>query len=602
MLDSPTLDLAATVARLASLAPLAYDQQRVEEATRLGVRIGTLDTEVQRVRSSAFEHPVSDDARPPEFTDESLALRFTATHQDRLRHIAGWGKWCVWSGSVWRSDDTMLAFDYARTICREASAQCTDDAVAANVAAARTVAGVERLAKADRRHAATVDQWDGDPWLLNTPGGVVDLKTGKMRHHRPDDHMTKITAIAPGGECPLWLTFLAKATGGDAELQAYIKRMCGYALTGSIREHALFFAYGTGANGKGVTINTLTGLMGDYAAVASIETFTASTSDRHPTDLAMLRGARLVTAQETEEGRRWAESRIKAMTGGDPITARFMRQDFFTFAPTFKLLIAGNHRPGLRNVDEAIRRRFNLLPFAVKIAAADRDHDLPEKLKAEWPGILKWAIEGCLEWQRDGLAAPPAVIDATAEYLEAEDATASWMVECCITDGSLHSGSSSLFASWKTWAEAAGEHPGSQKGFSQKLVANGFAAKRMPSGDTAGFLGLGLKPTMSRSGASGRRDDTEDRSDDAPFSDFRRIRRVFRIPPSYARVTAVMQSPSVSSGNGFGPENTVRLGLIPVGLGRNAVEALHRPGTSVGRPSPTPSFCASPPTHRKASP
>jgi putative DNA primase/helicase len=431
------------------------------------------------------------DEVPPECTDEALALRFSEDHAHELRHVAAWGKWLEWSGTCWKPDATLATFNRARIICRRASSGCDNIKVAAKVASASTVAAVERLAKADRRHAATIEQWDSDPWLLNTPGGTVDLRTGKMRRHSPTDHLTKITAVAPGGECPLWHQFLAKVTNNDTELQGYLKRMAGYALTGSIREHALFFAYGTGANGKGVSINTLTGIMGDYACVASIETFTASTSDRHPTDLAMLRGARLVTAQETEEGRRWAESRIKAMTGGDPITARFMRQDFFTFEPTFKLLIAGNHRPGLRNVDEAIRRRFNLLPFAVKIPPAERDLDLPEKLKAEWPGILKWAIEGCLEWQKIGLAAPAAVIDATAEYLAAEDAMASWLAECCSNSG--HTSAAVLFASWKSWAEAAGEMPGSQKRFSQALIQRGYDTQRLTDG-RAGFLSISFKP------------------------------------------------------------------------------------------------------------
>ena len=165
--------------------------------------------------------------------------------------------------------------------------------------------------------------------------------------------------------------------------------------------------------------------------MAPIETFTASHQDRHPTELARLRGARLVTSVETEEGRRWAESRIKSLTGGDKIAVHFMRQDFFEFTPQFKLVIAGNHKPGLRSVDEAIRRRLNLIPFTVTIPPAERDPDLAEKLKAEWPGILAWAIVGCLAWQRDGLAAPKAVTSATAAYLEAEDAVAAWIKERC---------------------------------------------------------------------------------------------------------------------------------------------------------------------------
>ena len=429
---------------------------------------------------------------PAEFSDESLALRFTATHGDTLRYVAAWGRWYEWTGTHWQADDTLRVFDLARRLCRRASGECEKEKVAAAVASAKTVAAVERLAKADRRHASTIKQWDADPWLLNTPGGTVNLRTGKMRAHNPADHITKMTAVEPGGECPRWLAFLDTVTAGDAELQGYIQRMAGYALTGSIREHALFFFFGTGANGKGVTINTLTGLLGDYATVASIETFTASTSDRHPTDLAMLRGARLVTAQETEEGRRWAESRIKALTGGDPITARFMRQDFFTFEPMFKLVIAGNHRPGLRNVDEAIRRRFNMLPFAVRIPPEERDLNLPETLKAEWPGILKWAIEGCLEWQDGGLRAPAAVVDATAEYLDAEDAMATWLRECCVDDRTAHASAGVLYASWKSWADAAGEPAGSQKRFSQAMVARGYQAQRLP--DTrAGFLAIAFK-------------------------------------------------------------------------------------------------------------
>jgi putative DNA primase/helicase len=174
---------------------------------------------------------------------------------------------------------------------------------------------------------------------------------------------------------------------------------------GLTREHALFFGYGTGANGKSVLLSTIAGTLGEYHRTAPIETFTASNADRHPTDLAGLRAARLVTATETEEGRRWAESRIKKLTGGDKVAARFMRQDFFEYRPAFKLIIAGNHKPSLRSVDEAIRRRFHLIPFSITIPPEERDPDLAEKLKDERPAILAWLIEGCLEWQTVGLKA-----------------------------------------------------------------------------------------------------------------------------------------------------------------------------------------------------
>ncbi len=364
------------------------------------------------------------DDRPAAYSDDALALRFTARHADDLRFVNTWGRWLIWNRQRWAIDETQRALDLARDIGREASAEIISDKgsarLAASVASAKTVTAIERLARADRRHASITEDWDADPWLLNTPGGTVDLQTGQTRAHARTDRITKITAVAPGGECPVWLAFLDRVFAGEKTLIAFARRMLGYSLTGSVRDHALFFLYGTGGNGKGVFLNTWAAILGDYAKVAAMDTFTASHGTRHETEVAMLRGARAVIAQETEEGQRWAESRIKQLTGGDGISARFMRQDRFTFTPTFKLMIAGNHKPSLRSVDEAIKRWLNLVPFTVTIPKAERDPTLPEKLKAEWPGILAWAIEGCLEWQRIGLAPPPAVQAATASYLADE--------------------------------------------------------------------------------------------------------------------------------------------------------------------------------------
>ena len=429
---------------------------------------------------------------PPSFSDDALALRFCDRHEGDLRFVAAWGKWFRWDGARWRQDDTLYAYDLARLVCREAAAECNGSGNAkAAIASAKTVAAVERLARADRRIAATIDQWDRDPLLLNTPAGVVDLRTGDMRPHRAEDFMTKITAIAPGGECPLFLAFLDRITRSDREIVAYLQRVFGYALTGLTREHALFFAYGTGANGKSVLLSTVAGILGDYHRTAPIETFTAANGERHPTDLAGLRGARLVSATETEEGRRWAESRVKQLTGGDIISARFMRQDFFEFLPAFKLFIAGNHKPSLRSVDEAIRRRFHLIPFAVTIPADERDGELTEKLKAEWPGILAWLIEGCLEWQAEGLRPPIAVLDATAAYLEAEDAIAAWIDEGCERVAGGWTSLSALYGSWSDWAAKAGEIAGSQKGLGEKLKTRGFIDHKKTVGK--GFYGLRIR-------------------------------------------------------------------------------------------------------------
>ena len=216
--------------------------------------------------------------------------------------------------------------------------------------------------------------------------------------------------------------------------------MAGYCLTGVTTEHALFFLYGTGANGKSVFANTLTEIMGDYATVAAMDMFMATHGDRHPTDMAGLRGARIVTSIETEQGSRWAESKLKALTGGDKITARFMRQDFFEFIPQFKLLIVGNHKPSIRNVDEAMRRRLHMIPFTVTIPPAKRDRRLPDRLLAERDGILAWALRGCLEWQETGLRPPEAVMAATEDYFEAEDALGRWIEERCETGPSHWTG------------------------------------------------------------------------------------------------------------------------------------------------------------------
>jgi putative DNA primase/helicase len=431
-------------------------------------------------------------AQPPEFSDDALALRFASEHANELRYVADWSKWLRWDRMRWQLDRTLAVFDNARVICRTAAAECNKMKLAKELAAGKSVAAVERLARCDRRLAATGDQWDADPWLLNTPAGVVDLHTGAIRPHRPEDYMTKITAAGPDGTSQLWLSFLDRITAGNTELQTFLQRMCGYALTGSTREHALFFGHGAGANGKTVFTDTVSNILADYHCTAPIETFTASSVDRHPTELADLRGARLVTAVETEDGRRWAESRIKMLTGGEKVKARFMRQDLFEFTPQLKLLITGNHRPGLRSVDEAMRRRFNLIPFTVTIPPEERDPDLTRKLKAEWPGILAWMVEGCLTWQRDGLHPPEIVKAATAAYLEGEDALTAWIEECCETDRLAWTRVSDLYASWKAWADKSGEYAGSTKRFVQTLEGHGYEQRRTHTG--RGYMGLRLVP------------------------------------------------------------------------------------------------------------
>lgn len=435
---------------------------------------------------------------PSDYSDENLARRFSDQHKDALRYVETWGKWLVWDGTRWKPDETLVVVDFSRKLAHEASseilAQGGKPGLAKGVASARTISAIEQLARADRRHASRTEDWDRDPWLLNTPTGTVDLRTGQLRPHNPNDLITKITAVGPGGDCPRWLKFLNRIFDGDSALISYVQQVLGYSLTGSIQEHALFFCYGTGGNGKGVLLETWQSIQADYTVVAPIATFTASDHERHPTELAMMRGARSVVTQETEDGQRWAEAKIKALTGGDPITARFMRGDFFTFQPSFKLIIAGNQKPSLRNVDEAIKRRFNLLPFTVTIPTEERDPELADKLKEEWPGVLAWAVEGCLEWQRIGLAPPKAVTEATENYLIEEDAVGRFIAEKCERHPQAQVSLKDLYAAWKEYSEASGERFLSEKVFSQKLESPALSKGQDSRTRRVFFRGIRLRP------------------------------------------------------------------------------------------------------------
>jgi putative DNA primase/helicase len=426
-------------------------------------------------------------------TDDALALTFTARYQEDWRFCAAWGRWLLWTGSRWQADETLLAHHLIRAVCREAALKADSHRLAAKLAASGTVNGVERLARTDRRHASTADEWDADVFALNAPGGVVDLKTGRLKPHDRRDRMTKIATATPRGDSPRWRAFLADVTGNDAALQSCLQRMVGYCLTGATSAHALFFLYGTGANGKSVFVNVISTILGDYAANAPMDTFMEARGDRHPTDLAGLRGARFVSSIETEQGRRWNESKVKAITGGDKVSARFMRQDFFEYAPHFKLVIAGNHKPAIRNVDEAMKRRLHLIPFTVTIVPEKRDANLTEKLLAERDGILAWAMQGCLAWQREGLQPPHSVVSATEEYFDEEDAVGDFLDEEAQQQAQAKVAVAEVFQRWQEWATRRGEYVGTSRWLAQQLANRGFARTRLNYG-VKGLSGLSLKP------------------------------------------------------------------------------------------------------------
>jgi putative DNA primase/helicase len=362
------------------------------------------------------------------------------------------------------------------------------------------VSSATNFARADKRISASVDQWDENDWMLNTPGGIYDLRTGEHRPARPSDYCMMITGIAPDPFCPIthWLEFLNTISGENQDWIDYMQRASGYFLTGITREHALHFGWGTGTNGKGTMIRVLAAMMGDYHSNASVEMFMSSKVDRHSTELARLRYARLVTCSETHQGRRWDDAKIKALSGGDKITARFMRQDDFEFWPKFKIFISGNHKPKIETPDAAMRRRMNLIPFNITIPDDELDTDLfVKKLEPELPGILDWSIKGARWWYEEGLNPPDIIRASTTEYLSDEDSYAIWLSECTERQDSCSwTNSTALFDNWKMWAERANEYPGSSRLLSQYLKDHakelGVQYHRRTNGGR-GFRGITIK-------------------------------------------------------------------------------------------------------------
>jgi len=432
-------------------------------------------------------------AIPPEFSDDALAADFTIQHGPDFRYVAPWGKWLRWDGHRWAEDRTIRIFDLVREVCRGA-ARLPALNVARHIASAKTIAAVEKLARSDRKLATLPEAFDLDPFLLNTPGGTVDLRDGTLRPHRRNDMLRMMTRVTPDKheDKRLWLRFLKDVTCNDLELQAYMQRLFGYCLTADTRDHVLAFFCGTGANGKSTLIETIQHVLGDYARQIPAETLMETRSERHPTEIANLMGVRLAAVSEVEEGHHWAEARIKALTGDDVLAARFMRQDFFTFRRSHKLIVLGNHKPAIRAVDEAIRRRIHLVPFKARFVGNSADRDMPRKLQAIGSAVFAWAIEGCLEWQRRGLEPPASIVAATKDYLDTQDTLGLWLDECCSTaDRYAKARSSLLYEHFRQWKDARGERAPSQVRFSAQLEER--FEKGRDSQNSVVFLGLSLK-------------------------------------------------------------------------------------------------------------
>lgn len=433
---------------------------------------------------------------PAAMSEDFIAEQFAALHAPRWRYVKTWGKWFEWRDDGWYRDDTGLIDRLAIEITRKSlywpEGVRLGDGDKRRVNSKRTAGAVRDIAMSHRDIAATVDQWDTDPWLLGVPGGVVDLRTGEYTDALQEQYITKRTAVAPeSGPAPLWQEFLHTIMDDNATLIAFLQRYAGYCLTGDTREQCLAFLYGTGQNGKGVFITTIARVMGDYAIGADADVFMESDQQRHTTEMARLHGARLVHVDETDSSKRWNEKRIKRITGGGMVEARFMRQDDFEFLPQFKLLIAGNHKPQLRGVGKAIQRRLHLVPFTVTIPDARKDEELPQKLEAEYPQILQWMIEGCLQWQQHKLQAPAEVVDATTHYLEAEDVVGEWLEER--TEAKGQTARPIAYKNYRAWIEARGDRPWASRTWWAALEERGFTVRK--SMGTVFVIGLSLRVT-----------------------------------------------------------------------------------------------------------
>jgi len=449
--------------------------------------------------------PAAEATREP-LTDLANARRFAREHRCDLRYITKSRQWLVWDGHRWRPDDTGEVQRRAKAtvqgLFRDAAAIPDSDqrkkriGLAIPAQAAPRISGMIELAKSETGIAIIQDQLDSDPWLLNVENGTLDLRTGTLRQHRREDLITKLAPVTYDAKarCPQWEAFLEKIMAGDKDRIRYVQKALGYALSGDTREQCFFILHGTGANGKS-TLTTVVGkLAGGYSQHTPTETLLVKRSDTIPNDVARLHGARLVTAAEAECNRSLAEALVKQLTGGDKIAARFLHGEFFEFTPSFKLFLAVNHKPVIKGTDPAIWRRVRLIPFDVTIPQDEQDRTLPEKLEAERPGILRWLVEGCLAWQREGLTPPEAVTAATADYRDEMDTVGAFLDECCICDLEAQSSSKSLFDAYEKWCEKHGESPMSKTDFGARLSEKGFKPGRTKG--VRYWCGLRLKVTQ----------------------------------------------------------------------------------------------------------
>lgn len=486
--------------------------------------------------------PASGDGGTLPYSDYTNALAFVRDHGANLHYCHLWRKWLHWTGTHWDMEATGQVMRWAKEtikrLARQVEHLSDSEATAllrhikASLSTAKLKAMVEN-AESELPLPVLPEALDCDPWLLNVANGTLDLRTATLRPHDRADMLTRCLPVAydPQATCPTWERFLWRIMGGtdrskdsadDSALTLenreaaddrarrlidFLQRAVGYALTGVIREHVLLILWGSGRNGKSTFLGALLALLGSYALKAPAELLLVSQGERHPTERADLFQKRFAAVIETEQGRRLAEVFVKEATGGDAITARRMREDFWTFQPTHKLFLATNHKPVVRGTDEAIWARMRLVPFTVTIPPKDRDTTLPEKLQAELPGILAWAVRGCRDWQNEGLGEPEEVTKATEMYRKDMDVLGQFIEDCCLTgDTRYQVKASELYEAYKRWCDQSGEPITKRQDWGTALTERG--CERYTNNGTW-YRNITLQPTSKEDSAQ-KNQKTED--------------------------------------------------------------------------------------------
>jgi len=401
---------------------------------------------------------------------------------ENARYVHSWGVWLLWDGERWLIDNRMTHMSKIGNFLKGKANALNSERESRGLKSAPFRKSIETMIKTDQICSVLPIIFDSNLKVIGTPSGYISLESGVL--HQPDPMMliTKSTSISPQKKHPaVWLNFLDRIFDGDADVISFIKRVCGYVLTGLAVEERMFFCYGTGANGKSKFLETLFYVLGDYARRAPSTLFLESRNEQHPTSMAGLQGARLVLGSELPAGKTWNEETLKDLTGGDTITARRMRQDFFDYTPEFTLLIAGNHQPRLKNVDESMARRITLIPFTVTIPKEERDINLGEKLRAEAGAILNWCAEGAAEYFNRGLAIPEVIQAASRAYIENEDITGEF-IQLFLEPSGERVSFDEVYRAYREWLTDAGNnHIKRDRVFKKDLVERGMVFKRSNS-------------------------------------------------------------------------------------------------------------------------